>query len=144
VVEQLNHTKSRRHGPLLIIQYSLVHSSIGGNVLLYLVVRQISRSVAEVTCQKEEEKIHFHLRMSSHSLLFIMCVSHRKGNKTLSSSFSREGINKRTLPCYRWWMSFILELRVSNCRCQSCSSPGFNPSILRHSGISEGRQTKQC
>jgi hypothetical protein len=64
VVKQLNHTKSRRHGPLLIIQYSLVDSSIGGNVLLYLVVRQVARGVAEVTCQREEEKIHFHLRMS--------------------------------------------------------------------------------
>ncbi len=26
-------------------------------------------------------------------------------------------------------------VRASGCQCQSCNSPGFDPSILRHSGI---------
>ncbi len=41
------------------------------------------------------------------------------------------------------WMRSSRVIRASNCQCQSHNSPGFNPSILRHSGI-EGRQMKQC
>ncbi len=41
------------------------------------------------------------------------------------------------------WMRSRRVLKASDCQCQSRSSPGFNPSILRHSG-SRGRQLKQC
>jgi len=34
-----------------------------------------------------------------------------------------------TLVCKAW------VVRASGCQCQSCNSPGFDPSILRHSGI---------
>ncbi len=43
----------------------------------------------------------------------------------------------------RVWMSSSQVAWASDCQCQSRSSPGFNPSILRHSG-SRGRQLKQC
>ncbi len=33
------------------------------------------------------------------------------------------------------WMRSNLVVRVSDCQCRSRNSPGFDPSILRHSGI---------
>ncbi len=50
----------------------------------------------------------------------------------------------RTAPAesYRWMTSYSRRLvSVSGCQCQS---PGFDPSILRLSGESEGRQMRQC
>ncbi len=42
-------------------------------------------------------------------------------------------------------MRSIRAVRVSDCQCRSRYSPGFDPSILEHSGtLSEGRQMKQC
>ncbi len=36
---------------------------------------------------------------------------------------------------YTWRNSSCRVVRASGCLCQSCDSRGFNPSILRHSGI---------
>jgi hypothetical protein len=33
------------------------------------------------------------------------------------------------------WMRSSLAVRASDCQCRSRNSPGFDPSILRHSGI---------
>ena len=35
----------------------------------------------------------------------------------------------------RMWMRYSRMDRASDCQCQSCNSPGFDPSIFRHSGI---------
>jgi hypothetical protein len=35
----------------------------------------------------------------------------------------------------RVWMRPSRGVRASDCRCRSCKSPGFDPNILRHSGI---------
>ncbi len=41
------------------------------------------------------------------------------------------------------WMRSSQVVRASDCQCQSRNSPGFDPSILRHSGI-WGAAMKQC
>ncbi len=47
--------------------------------------------------------------------------------------------------CNRVWMRSSRGVRASGCQCQSHNSPGFDPSILRHSGTrGSARQMKQC
>jgi hypothetical protein len=36
----------------------------------------------------------------------------------------------------RVWIRSSRVIRAPGCQCQSCHSPGFGPSILRHTGIS--------
>ncbi len=38
---------------------------------------------------------------------------------------------------YKKWMIYSLVVRASDCQCWSSNSPGFDPSILQHSGIWE-------
>jgi hypothetical protein len=45
--------------------------------------------------------------------------------------------------CSRMWMRCSGVARASDSLCRSRNCPGFDPSILRHSGI-WGRQMKQC
>ncbi len=42
------------------------------------------------------------------------------------------------------WMRCCRVAKASDSLCRSCNCPGFNPSILRHTVESEGRQMKQC